>query len=69
VGVQEAKHIMMEHFARTARKFGLSELYGYIYGLLFFEEEPMSLGEIVERVDTPFPTSAAPSSSLRALGS
>ncbi len=40
---------MIEHFARTARKFGLSELYGYIYGLLFFEEEPISLGEIAKR--------------------
>ncbi|MCD6373162.1 MAG: MarR family transcriptional regulator [Thermococcus sp.] len=49
MGVQEAKRIMMEHFARASRKFGLSELYGYIYGLLFFEDEPMSLGEIAER--------------------
>jgi len=49
MGVKEANRIMMEHFARTARKFGLSELYGYIYGLLFFEEEPMSLREIAER--------------------
>jgi len=49
VGVDEAKRIMMEHFANTARRFGLSELYGYIYGLLFFEDEPLSLGEIAER--------------------
>ncbi len=39
---------MMEHFASTARKFGLSELYGYIYGVLFFEDEH-ELGEIAER--------------------
>lgn len=49
VGVEEAKRIMMEHFANTARRFGLSELYGYIYGVLFFEDEPLSLGEIAER--------------------
>ncbi|WP_175059988.1 GbsR/MarR family transcriptional regulator [Thermococcus sp. 2319x1] len=49
MGVEEAKRIMMEHFANTARKFGLSELYGYIYGVLFFEDEPLSLGEIAER--------------------
>ena len=49
MGVDEAKRIMMEHFANTARRFGLSELYGYIYGLLFFEDEPLSLGEIAER--------------------
>ncbi|AJC70774.1 MarR family transcriptional regulator [Thermococcus guaymasensis DSM 11113] len=49
MSVREAKRIMMEHFARTSRKFGLSELYGYIYGLLFFEDEPMSLREIAER--------------------
>ncbi|KUK18479.1 MULTISPECIES: GbsR/MarR family transcriptional regulator [Thermococcus] len=49
VGVDEAKRIMMEHFADTARRFGLSELYGYIYGVLFFEDEPLSLGKIAER--------------------
>ncbi|WP_461862991.1 GbsR/MarR family transcriptional regulator [Thermococcus sp.] len=49
MGVEEAKRIMMEHFANTARKFGLSELYGYIYGVLFFEDEPLSLGEIAGR--------------------
>ncbi|WP_198011277.1 GbsR/MarR family transcriptional regulator [Thermococcus sp. PK] len=49
VGVEEAKRIMMEHFANTARRFGLSELYGYIYGVLFFEDEPLSFGEIAER--------------------
>ena len=49
VGVDEAKRIMMEHFANTARRFGLSELYGYIYGVLFFEDEPLSLGKIAER--------------------
>jgi len=27
----------------------LSELYGYIYGVLFFEDEPLSLGKIAER--------------------
>jgi len=49
VGVDEAKRIMMEHFADTARRFGLSELYGYIYGVLFFEDEPLSLGKSAER--------------------
>ena len=49
VGVDEAKRIMMEHFADTARRFGLSELYGYIYGVLFFEDEPLSLGKIAKR--------------------
>lgn len=48
MGVEEAKRIMMEHFANTARRFGLNGLYGYIYGVLFFEDEPMSLGEIAE---------------------
>ncbi|AIF69965.1 MarR family transcriptional regulator [Palaeococcus pacificus DY20341] len=49
MGVEEAKKIMMEHFANAARRFGLNELYGYIYGVLFFEDEPLSLGEIAER--------------------
>ena len=49
MGVDEAKRIMMEHFADTARRFGLSELYGYIYGVLFFEDEPLSLGKIAKR--------------------
>ncbi|NJD98663.1 MarR family transcriptional regulator [Thermococcus sp. LS1] len=49
MGVEEAKRIIMEHFANTARRFGLNELYGYIYGVLFFEEEPMSLREIAEK--------------------
>ncbi|NJE26244.1 MarR family transcriptional regulator [Thermococcus sp. MV5] len=49
MGVEKAKQIMMDHFANTARRFGLSELYGYIYGVLFFEDEPLSLGDIAER--------------------
>lgn len=40
MSVENAKRIMMEHFASTARKFGLSELYGYIYGVLFLRMSP-----------------------------
>lgn len=49
LGIEEARRIMMEHFANAARRFGLSELYGYIYGVLFFTDEPLSLGEIAEK--------------------
>ncbi|RLF87812.1 GbsR/MarR family transcriptional regulator [Thermococci archaeon] len=49
MSVEDAKRIMMDHFANTARRFGLNELYGYIYGVLFFEDEPLSLGEIAKR--------------------
>lgn len=49
MSVEEAKRIMMDHFANTARRFGLNELYGYIYGVLFFEDEPLSLGEIARK--------------------
>jgi len=49
LSVEDAKRIMMDHFANTARRFGLNELYGYIYGVLFFEDEPLSLGEIAKR--------------------
>lgn len=49
LSVEEAKRIMMDHFANTARRFGLNELYGYIYGVLFFEDEPLSLGEIARK--------------------
>ncbi|ASJ10638.1 MarR family transcriptional regulator [Thermococcus sp. P6] len=48
MGVEEARRILMEHFAGTARRFGFKELYGYIYGVLFLAREPMSLGEIAE---------------------
>lgn len=48
MGVEEARRIVMEHFANAARRFGFSELYGYIYGVLFLAREPMSLGEIAE---------------------
>lgn len=48
MGIEEAKRIVMEHFAGAARRFGFNELYGYIYGVLFLAGEPMSLGEIAE---------------------
>jgi DNA-binding transcriptional regulator GbsR (MarR family) len=48
MGIQEARRIVMEHFAGAARRFGFNELYGYIYGVLFLASEPMSLGEIAE---------------------
>jgi len=46
MGVDEARRIIMDHFAGAARRFGFNELYGYIYGVLFLAREPMSLGEI-----------------------
>lgn len=49
MGVKEAQRIIMNHFAQAARRFGFSELYGYIYGALFLASDPMSLGEIAER--------------------
>ncbi|AEH25015.1 GbsR/MarR family transcriptional regulator [Pyrococcus yayanosii] len=48
MGVEEAKRIVMKSFANTARRFGQSELLGYIYGALFFSDEPLSLAEIAE---------------------
>ncbi|NJE61893.1 MarR family transcriptional regulator [Thermococcus sp. 21S7] len=48
MGVDEAKRIIVNHFAQAARRFGFNELYGYIYGVLFLAREPMSLGEIAE---------------------
>ncbi|WP_258083512.1 GbsR/MarR family transcriptional regulator [Thermococcus thermotolerans] len=48
MGIEEAKRIIMDHFAGAARRFGFNELYGYIYGVLFLAREPMSLGEIAE---------------------
>ncbi|ASJ08147.1 MarR family transcriptional regulator [Thermococcus siculi] len=48
MGVEEAKRIVMNHFASAARRFGFNELYGYIYGVLFLAREPMSLSEIAE---------------------
>ena len=49
LGIEEARKIMTNHFANVARRFGLSEPYGYIYGVLFFADEPLSLGEIAEK--------------------
>lgn len=48
MGIKEAKKIIMETFANTARRLGQSELVGYIYGALFLSGRPMSLGEIAE---------------------
>ncbi|AEC51822.1 hypothetical protein PNA2_0906 [Pyrococcus sp. NA2] len=48
MGVEEAKRIVMETFANTARRLGQSELVGYIYGALFLSNEPLSLSEIAE---------------------
>ncbi len=48
MGVEEARRIIMEHFANAARRFGFNELYGYIYGVLFLTKEPMSLSEVAE---------------------
>ncbi|AFK22016.1 GbsR/MarR family transcriptional regulator [Pyrococcus sp. ST04] len=46
MGIEEAKKIIMETFANTARRLGQSELIGYIYGALFLAKEPLSLSEI-----------------------
>lgn len=48
MGIEEARRIIMEHFAGAARRFGLNELYGYIYGVLFLAKDPLSLGEVAE---------------------
>ncbi|MFA4662665.1 GbsR/MarR family transcriptional regulator [Pyrococcus kukulkanii] len=48
MGVEEAKKIIMETFANTARRLGQSELIGYIYGALFLSDKPLSLSEIAE---------------------
>ncbi len=48
MGVEEARRIIMDHFASAARRFGFNELYGYIYGVLFLAREPMSLSEVAE---------------------
>ncbi|AMM53239.1 GbsR/MarR family transcriptional regulator [Pyrococcus kukulkanii] len=48
MGIEEAKKIIMETFANTARRLGQSELIGYIYGALFLSDRPLSLSEIAE---------------------
>lgn len=48
MGIEEAKKIILELYANTARRLGQSELIGYIYGALFFSEDPLSLGDISE---------------------
>ncbi|CAB50582.1 GbsR/MarR family transcriptional regulator [Pyrococcus abyssi] len=48
MSLEEAKRIIMETFANTARRLGQSELVGYIYGALFLANDPLSLSDIAE---------------------
>jgi len=49
--VTEALWQMIEAGGRTAETFGVSRLFGQIYTLLYFKNEPLSLAEIVEELE------------------
>ncbi len=40
---------MIEAIERSAELYGLKRSYGRLYGILFFEPEPLSLDELVDR--------------------
>ncbi|MFT4892131.1 MAG: DNA-binding transcriptional regulator GbsR (MarR family) [Halobacteriales archaeon] len=47
--VQDAREEVISALERAAEIYGLNRSYGRLYGILYFEEEPVSLDELVER--------------------
>lgn len=47
--VREARAEVIEALERSAEIYGLNRSYGQLYGILFFEDEPISLDELVEK--------------------
>lgn len=45
----EARERVIEAIERSAELYGLQRSYGRLYGILFFEPEPLSLDELVDR--------------------
>jgi len=46
--VREAREEVVQALERSAEVYGLNQSYGRLYGVLFFENEPLSLDELVE---------------------
>lgn len=45
----EARERVIEAIERSAELYGVKRSYGRLYGILFFEPEPLSLDELVDR--------------------
>ncbi|MFB6251599.1 MAG: GbsR/MarR family transcriptional regulator [Halobellus sp.] len=46
--VQQAREEVIQALERSAEVYGLNQSYGRLYGILFFENEPLSLDGLVE---------------------
>lgn len=46
--VQQAREEVIQALERSAEVYGLNQSLGRLYGILFFENEPLSLDELVE---------------------
>ncbi|WP_435186059.1 GbsR/MarR family transcriptional regulator [Halobellus sp. EA9] len=46
--VEQAREEVIQALERSAEVYGLNQSYGRLYGVLFFENEPLSLDELVE---------------------
>lgn len=47
--VEDAREEVIAALERSAEIYGLNRSYGRLYGILYFEDEPVSLDELVER--------------------
>jgi DNA-binding transcriptional regulator GbsR (MarR family) len=47
--VSAAREEVIEAFARCAELYGMNRSYGHLYGLVYFEDDPLSLDDLVER--------------------
>ena len=47
--VEDAREEVMTAFERSAEVFGLNRSYGRLYGILYFEDDPVSLDELADR--------------------
>lgn len=47
--VEDAREDVIAALERSAEIYGLNRSYGRLYGILYFEDEPVSLDELVER--------------------
>jgi DNA-binding transcriptional regulator GbsR (MarR family) len=47
--VEDAREEVIAAFERSAEVYGLNRSYGRLYGILYFEDEPVSLDELADR--------------------
>lgn len=48
--IEESRHLIIDALGGAVGVYGMNETIGHIYGLLYFEEKPMSLKKIADKL-------------------